>query len=997
MSRCRKTTLYLSPDLKVPLSTHTVTALIGADSVRITHRAQILKLEETYGWDGTCEVVFPDGTTRRYSIDSRIAYGHLPRRAANWRIRQISGGASLLEVGGPRQLAETLFGLSSPALGRAAHQACGRGDAPLVAALSGAMLAEMPPGEAGRGGGQRERLLDAQQITRRLLESRDGRRHRLYAAADPQDWQALGTLVAAAPAKHRRSMLLDMLDTLPPGLGKSAAAEWAKDRELREWIVEQGSWDAVQGCLEAVEKLDGQIDPEDAAAWEKTLRARGIIAACVVDDHAALEILKHLPGLHAIAGQACLADLAAALSEEGPDLTDKVRKMVAHFPDVSEPVLAALIGVAPPGSVTLSYRLDGEERSVSVGTYPDSAFSYSFEGAQDQKVGELERRRTYESETVLCELSGSAPERARRLVEAGLASGDTLVALACAGSLSNLADSSPRGSVEVWLAAAEGRYGDAVRMKVLAGYTLEKAAQHMDESQAERAARALREALQMNITRESLTGGLEAGKAQATLEIVGISLRDGERASPLEVTSLAHHVHAGSLILAEHTEKHAAELMQISGSAAMRLGSGIGGEWFQRVATLPVLLRHRPAEARAVASRILSDEEGRRELAETFYRLHRGGAEQAAPGAEEIAAQLLEKTLDALPEALGEEKTTARRTVDMITEEIGVFARLAPEETGRLLQSVTEAVRTGEAGAGGRPVEGGAKLMERLVRPDSGGEDLHDIHPELAAEIYQVALEQAKKEREARRDLPEHEQSLLPYYLAQIMGKCVASSPGGAEAALEAALLSGEVELECEAAMIIASRPESMDEATLERTLQKAADTATDPDAQAALAAAGAKVRDPRPAMLIDGARAARTEEEAAQQLASASSARQLLHLAVRYEPDPKVQEALDGKRILIEGRTHITNLIRSLAELERNAAQMRNCTLGYSSRLRNGDMMLVLLDETGAARFNAHVRSEKDGWSIAEVNGIGNKIHPDSAKGLKATLGGLLRDALTR
>jgi hypothetical protein len=51
--------------------------------------------------------------------------------------------------------------------------------------------------------------------------------------------------------------------------------------------------------------------------------------------------------------------------------------------------------------------------------------------------------------------------------------------------------------------------------------------------------------------------------------------------------------------------------------------------------------------------------------------------------------------------------------------------------------------------------------------------------------------------------------------------------------------------------------------------------------------------------------------------------------------------------------------------------------------------MMLVLLDETGAAMFNTHVRSDKDEWSIAEVSGIGNMIHPDAAKGLKATLGG--------
>jgi hypothetical protein len=64
-------------------------------------------------------------------------------------------------------------------------------------------------------------------------------------------------------------------------------------------------------------------------------------------------------------------------------------------------------------------------------------------------------------------------------------------------------------------------------------------------------------------------------------------------------------------------------------------------------------------------------------------------------------------------------------------------------------------------------------------------------------------------------------------------------------------------------------------------------------------------------------------------------------------------------------------------------------CTLGYSSRLRNGDMMLVLLDETGAAMFNTHVRSDKDEWSIAEVSGIGNMMHPNAAKGLKATLGG--------
>lgn len=124
---------------------------------------------------------------------------------------------------------------------------------------------------------------------------------------------------------------------------------------------------------------------------------------------------------------------------------------------------------------------------------------------------------------------------------------------------------------------------------------------------------------------------------------------------------------------------------------------------------------------------------------------------------------------------------------------------------------------------------------------------------------------------------------------------------------------------------------------------------------------------------LVDAWRAARLDQEAAADLRATTTASQLLGLASRFSYDTDTLDALDERPLEISGKAYSTRVIRSRAELEKNAADMHNCTSGYASRLVRGDVMIAVRDESGRPRFNAHLTPTEQGWRISQVNSQSN------------------------
>lgn len=282
------------------------------------------------------------------TVDPRIAYGHLPENAAWWRIRQVLSGADMGQVGGPRQLAEVLFGVSSKPLGAIAYEALRTGRARDVALLAG--LVRHPD----------EPLLEPDVAARVLSATANGPGAAFFEVTDPRDWSAGAELLAQIEPRHRERVLTDLLGMLPDGVTPELARVWATDPGMLTWLAEQGSWTVVDAAFDTA-FATGQ----DLTGFAKTLRGRDIIAACRAGDHDALAVAARIPELRegALDGYAhALWQACSELVEQDPggshSLAREFAALQQHDPSRAAEIVSAMI--ADTSSRIRRVALDGD-------------------------------------------------------------------------------------------------------------------------------------------------------------------------------------------------------------------------------------------------------------------------------------------------------------------------------------------------------------------------------------------------------------------------------------------------------------------------------------------------------------------------------------------------------------------------------------------------------------------------------------------------------------
>jgi hypothetical protein len=303
MPRCPAHTVYVSTKEKLSLKQSRVTALLGDREIEITHRHQIGELMAEFGWNGTCRVEsrLGESSPRVLQLDDRIVAGHLPENAAMWRMRQVQEGAALTDVGGPKQLAETLFGVSSKQLGKVSYASIAAGRGHSVAMLSAACRS--------RAG---EPLLSVDALVSILDATQNQPASGLFIAQDPKEWKTLGLLLEGLDESVREQVLQGLLTRLPDGVTPALATKWAADDERARWLLEQGDW----GIVHAVLKERNGSDPE---GWKgaRALRSRDIIGACERRDRAALRVALQHDELRELALKAYVSSTHTMLSNNG--------------------------------------------------------------------------------------------------------------------------------------------------------------------------------------------------------------------------------------------------------------------------------------------------------------------------------------------------------------------------------------------------------------------------------------------------------------------------------------------------------------------------------------------------------------------------------------------------------------------------------------------------------------------------------------------------------
>lgn len=323
-TRCRATSLYLSPDRKVSLLTTQVYALIGDKRLRITDRRQVAELMQAYGWNGTVEVHTKDGI-EVVVIDPRLASGHLPANAAWWRMRQVIDGASADKVGGPRQLAEVLFGHHDKQLGKAAMAALRDGRGFPVAVLSAtADVLGLSPDE----------------LTTLLRQVIASPLATWWQPTDPRELQAVVDVLAEVAPQYRLRVVTEFLTSLPAGTVRSLAREWHDNDALATLLVSHASWDVVYDLLRARSASGLPLDYADI------LRSRSVVGMCALLEVAALSAALLIPELAPAAAQAYLGPATSHLVTttdelEQAQLLSGLRAVMRLHPEAVVDALAA--------------------------------------------------------------------------------------------------------------------------------------------------------------------------------------------------------------------------------------------------------------------------------------------------------------------------------------------------------------------------------------------------------------------------------------------------------------------------------------------------------------------------------------------------------------------------------------------------------------------------------------------------------------------------------
>lgn len=260
--RCGSKTVYLAPGEKVSLATHQLVAVVDGERRRLWSRSAVKALlADPSGWDGSCEVVAADGTTRRVRLDARIVDGHLPDNARWWRISQLDqarggGGSSaalLEQVGGARQLAELLFAEPNRRAGRVAAEAVCAGRGGHVSAVACA---------AG--------LISADDAANILEQCAEVPWAKWFTPFDPDgDGGVIAATLAMTAPEHRVRILTGWLTSLPAGLTPELVADLAGDDAFAEALCGQGSLSLVAALL----SVRGEL-PKGAA---RALRGQDLV------------------------------------------------------------------------------------------------------------------------------------------------------------------------------------------------------------------------------------------------------------------------------------------------------------------------------------------------------------------------------------------------------------------------------------------------------------------------------------------------------------------------------------------------------------------------------------------------------------------------------------------------------------------------------------------------------------------------------------------------
>lgn len=249
---------------------HRVQAVIDELRIPITHRSQVAELMRARQWNGAAEIVSGDGTVETVMLDPRLVTGRLPSNVAWWRTRQLMDGASLDEVGGPKQLAEALFGVAHKRLGQAAYRAFSQGRGNQVGVLA-AGHAQVEP-----------------DVLARMLDTGTTPLATWWSACDPHtDAAALQFLLDGVDPSAHAVILGELLGALPAGVTPALAQQWADDDALAGVLVAQAPWDVIDALVTRRVELG-----LDCSQYAGTLRHRGAVGAAVIGELSVLHVAR---------------------------------------------------------------------------------------------------------------------------------------------------------------------------------------------------------------------------------------------------------------------------------------------------------------------------------------------------------------------------------------------------------------------------------------------------------------------------------------------------------------------------------------------------------------------------------------------------------------------------------------------------------------------------------------------------------------------------------
>jgi hypothetical protein len=991
MPRCPSRRIYAHVNGKVvnvAFADADVYAQLGDERVRIEHREHARELEAQHGWDGTAVIVPKDGSGEiAATIDSRAAWGHLPRDQATWRINQIAEGADLATVGGVRQLSETLFGGGNKTLGRAAYDAVVAGGGRTVALLSGAIL--------GAGG------LDASGVSAEELERLIGKLEGhpswgMLRTSDSADWTAVGTLLSRVPAEHRLNVLRDLATALPSGVTAAAAAVWAQDDDRLRWICEQAPWGTVHAAVAAAVRRGSDLDGVAA-----TLRARGIVGACL--QHAnrdAYRTAALIPGLAEKVGDAArirCQDLIARLEQGKPpdyeaDGAGRPYPGITEQYRLSEHLLwtAKLTG-GPEARDLLRRAISLYENDAPVASYGYSRERqlgvFTGDGGGEQPVSEA-----HQISKILAALAEDDPAGTGELLSELARSQNSTIRHIGAVSVAYL-HQEPALLREKLLAMVDhgGPVDQMLHELRNLDYT-DPSEPHFDPTiHDDPEGRRYEPSLLVNLPETEYYTLLRDALERSSDTSAGEGARE-RAARLLEVVLESVHVFAH-----EDPQRYAALAPEI---AAVGMRSHLAG-------MIGPLSRYAPDEAVLVLQELVGSAVPHPASGRSGGQYEQYGPSGGKLGPHEHLVsqglELFENIPDLLTrlgtaeagERIGTGGSSARFEETLRTwrrELPAQYAAAHPERATALLDNIGSLPfpsSAEEAAAGaltyvrrGRSINGSAcddtvcthvRASERYLcarerNERRVGQTLEALLPDLVEQAAVATLEQQP-------------QRTLDYVeVADLAVALVAKRPAQAARTLETAISAGGLwdKSRREYSEALAAMAPDLRPGVLEHLSRVVSSGERDMENLMLLNTVGVKIVDPLPETLIASLQAARSTPEAAEDLARATGGMQLLDLASWFPQDPAALEALDGKSYQIGGADLRTKVIQSLAELRRNAADMNNCTHGYDNDLRRGEVMLALLGEDGRPRYNAHLIPEQGRWVLGEVNLPGNTKNPN-------------------